>query len=103
MDWALFFSENYASDVKLIHRSDNFRAHNDSVQRALDYSKQGKIKMILNSQVSGISKNKNKITLDVQSKNNDLSKINCDNWLPLFGLTPKIGPIGDSRNSKKCN
>ena len=21
--------------------------------------------------------------------------INCDNWLPLFGLTPKIGPIGD--------
>ena len=95
LDWALFFSENYASDVKLIHRSDNFRAHNDSVQRALDYSKQGKIKMILNSQVSGISKNENKITLHVQSKNNDLSKINCDNWLPLFGLTPKIGPIGD--------
>jgi hypothetical protein len=28
--------------------------------------------MILNSQVSGISKNENKITLDVQSKNNDL-------------------------------
>ena len=95
LDWALFFAENYASDVKLIHRSDNFRAHNDSVQRALDLSKQGKIKMILNSQVSGISKNENKITLDVQSKNNDLSKINCDNWLPLFGLTPKIGPIGD--------
>ena len=95
MDWALFFAENYASDVKLIHRSDNFRAHNDSVQRALDFSKQGKIKMILNSQVSGISKNENKITLDVQSKDNDLSKINCDNWLPLFGLTPKIGPIGD--------
>jgi len=50
------------------------------VQRALDFSKQGKIKMILNSQVSGISKNENKITLDVQSKDNDLSKINCDGY-----------------------
>ena len=31
----------------------------------------------------------------MQSKDNKFSKINCDNWLPLFGLTPKIGPIGD--------
>ena len=33
--------------------------------------------------------------MNIQSKDNKLSKINCDNWLPLFGLTPKIGPIGD--------
>ena len=43
LDWALYFAENFASSVKLVHRSDNFRAHNDSVQKALDYSKKGKI------------------------------------------------------------
>ena len=57
LDWALFFAENFASSVKLIHRSDNFRAHNDSVQKkALDYSKKGKIEMILNAEVNNIDK-----------------------------------------------
>ena len=49
-----FFAEKFASSVKLIHRSDKFRAHNDSVQKALDYSIKGKIEMILNAEVKKI-------------------------------------------------
>ena len=95
LDWALYFAENFAASVKLIHRSENFRARNDSVQKALEYAKEGKIEMILNSQVSGISQNKNQIVLGVESKNNEKFNITCEHWLPLFGLTPKLGPMGD--------
>ena len=108
LDWALFFAENFASSVKLIHRSDNFRAHNDSVQKALDYSKKGKIEMILNSEVKNINEKDGLLVMDVESKNNSAKVIKCDHWLPLFGLSPKIGPIGSwgleiEKNAIKVN
>ena len=45
LDWALYFAENYAKSVTLIHRSEQFRAHNDSVQKALNFAEEGKIKI----------------------------------------------------------
>ena len=95
LDWALFFAENFAKTVKLVHRSDNFRAHNDSVQKALDFSKMGKIEMILNAEVKSLDENEGNLILTVESRNNSPKIIECNNWLPLFGLSPKIGPIGN--------
>lgn len=108
LDWALYFAENYAASVKLIHRSDNFRAHNDSVQKALNYAKEGKIEMILNSEVYSVDQKQDNIFLNIRSKNKETQKIKCDNWLPLFGLSPKIGPIGNwgleiEKNAIKVN
>mgnify|MGYP001177065394 FL=1 len=108
LDWALFFAEKLASSVKLIHRSDNFRAHNDSVQKALDFSKKGKIEMILNAEVKNIDEKNGLLVMGVESKNNTSKVIKCDNWLPLFGLSPKIGPIGSwgleiEKNAIKVN
>jgi thioredoxin reductase (NADPH) len=108
LDWALYFAENFASSVKLIHRSDNFRAHNDSVQKALDYSKKGKIEMILNAEVKNIDKKNGLLVMGVESKNNTTKVIKSDHWLPLFGLSPKIGPIGSwgleiEKNAIKVN
>jgi len=95
LDWALYFAENFASSVHLIHRSENFRAHNDSVQKAMNFAKLGKIKIILNSEVREIKEKKGALSLNVISKNKETQSIACDNWLPLFGLSPKIGPIGN--------
>ncbi|MAJ05675.1 MAG: ferredoxin--NADP(+) reductase [Crocinitomicaceae bacterium] len=95
LDWALYFAENFASSVHLIHRSENFRAHNDSVQKAMNFAKLGKIKIILNSEVQEIKEKKGALSLNVISKNKKTQSIACDNWLPLFGLSPKIGPIGN--------
>ena len=91
----MYFAENFASSVHLIHRSENFRAHNDSVQKAMNFAKQGKIKIILNSEVREIKEKKGALSLNVISKNKETQSITCDNWLPLFGLSPKIGPIGN--------
>ena len=105
----MYFAENDAKSVKLIHRSENFRAHNDSVQKALNYASSGKIKMLLNAEVKEIVGEKDLEKLIIKFKNgeDDLT-LNCDNWLPLFGLTPKLGPIANwgleiEKNAIKVN
>jgi thioredoxin reductase (NADPH) len=96
LDWALYFAENYANSVALVHRSEQFRAHNDSVQKALDFAEKGKIKMFLNAEVNNIEGDKSLTGLNIKFKNQKENiAIKCDTWLPLFGLTPKLGPIAD--------
>ena len=109
LDWALYFAEHNAKSVTLIHRSEKFRAHIDSVQKALDYAEKGKIKMFLNAEVCGLE-GKEKLSgvkLKMKNKEEHIS-LKCDSWLPLFGLTPKLGPIADwgleiEKNSIKVN
>ena len=96
LDWAIFLGENqYAADVTLIHRTENFRAHPDSVQKAMDLAAVGKIKMHLNSEVYNVSGNGKLNQVIVKQKNDKDFSIDTNHWLPLFGLTPKLGPIGN--------
>tara|TARA_Y100000589_G_scaffold230024_1_gene217444 strand:- start:1918 stop:2940 length:1023 start_codon:yes stop_codon:yes gene_type:complete len=110
LDWALYFAENYAKSVTLIHRSEQFRAHNDSVQKALNFAEEGKIKMYLNAEVCSLKGETKLSGLNIKfkkSKQEDIL-IPCDSWLPLFGLTPKLGPIANwgleiEKNAIKVN
>ncbi len=109
LDWALYFAENNAKSVTLVHRSEKFRAHIDSVQKALDYAEKGKIKMFLNAEVCSLD-GKNKLSgVKIKMKNKEKNiSLNCHSWLPLFGLTPKLGPIANwgleiEKNSIKVN
>tara|TARA_B100000287_G_scaffold151510_1_gene143294 strand:+ start:152 stop:1147 length:996 start_codon:yes stop_codon:yes gene_type:complete len=88
LDWAMFLAEKkYCKTLTLIHRSEKFRGHLDSVDRIINLSKENKINLILNSQVTNISSEK--ITI------NNKQKLNYDFWIPLFGLSPKLGPIAE--------
>ena len=96
LDWALYFANDYSKDVTLVHRSQQFRAHNDSVQKAMDMANEGKINLLLDSEVKTIEGNGSLKAVKIKSKSSsDLIEINCDYWLPLFGLTPKLGPIAN--------
>lgn len=95
LDWAVYFAEKEGSDVTLVHRSQNFRAHPDSVQKALDLAAIGKIKLHLDSEVYQVSGNGQLNSLRIKQKNNDDFDINTNHWLPLLGLTPKLGPIAN--------
>ena len=96
LDWALYFANDYSKDVTLVHRSQQFRAHNDSVQKAMDMANDGKINLLLDSEVKTIEGNGSLKAVKIKSKSSsDLIEINCDYWLPLFGLTPKLGPIAN--------
>ena len=109
LDWALYFANDFSKKVTLVHRSQQFRAHNDSVQKAMDMASDGKINLLLDSEVSAIEGNGSLESVKIKSKaTKELTKINCDYWLPLFGLTPKLGPIANwgleiEKNAIKVN
>jgi len=94
LDWAIFLADGVAKEVTLIHRSQSFRAHPDSAQKAMDMATEGKIKMLLDAEVKSLSGNGVLSEIHVKTKTDALT-INADNWLPLFGLTPKLGPIAN--------
>ncbi len=108
LDWANYMSDGHASDVTLIHRSQNFRAHPDSVQKAMDQAGSGKLNLLLDSEVTKLYGNGKLDSIGVKNIHGDELEIETEHWLPLFGLLPKLGPIGNwglemEKNAIKVN
>lgn len=95
LDWSIFLANGIASEVTLVHRSKSFRGHPDSVQKVLDLSSGGKIRLLTDSEITGISGAGilREVIAEVQPEGKHI--IETDHWLPLFGLSPKLGPIAD--------
>jgi thioredoxin reductase (NADPH) len=94
LDWTIFLSD-VASEVTLIHRRKGFRAAPDSVEKALELADAGRIQLMTDAQAIGLNGN-GKLT-DVVIKHKEKGEFNqpTDHFIPLFGLSPKLGPIGD--------
>lgn len=107
LDWALNLSE-IASELTLVHRSGEFRAAPDSVEKAFELAKSGKIRIITNSNISALHGESSLESVTISSKDGGSEIVNCDFFLPLFGLSPKLGPIADwglaiEKNAVKVN
>ena len=96
LDWSIFLS-NIASEVTLIHRRNEFRGALDSVDKVQELKDSGKINLITPAEVINIvGHQKVEAVVVAQSKNIDKEfEIDCDHFIPLFGLSPKLGPIGN--------
>ncbi|MFM9945656.1 MAG: NAD(P)/FAD-dependent oxidoreductase [Bacteroidia bacterium] len=93
LDWTIFLAE-VVSSLTLVHRRTTFRGHLDSVQKVMDMAASGKINLILNSEVTGLNGNGKLETLDITNFEDDsITSIPADNFIPLFGLSPKLGPL----------
>jgi len=95
LDWALFLKD-VASEVILIHRSTEFRGHLDSVQKVMDLSESGHMKLMLNSEITHLdgNGNLNKVGATIKGET-ELQWVDADCFLPLFGLSPKLGPVAN--------
>ena len=93
LDWAVYFAEK-DSFVHLVHRSDRFRAHKDSVAKAYELEKQGKIKLYTFAEVKQLQGEHQLEKVIIETKDATVS-IDTALWFPLFGLSPKLGPIAD--------
>ncbi len=93
LDWAIYFAEKNGF-VHLVHRSDRFRAHKDSVSKAHDLEKAGKLKMYTFAEVKGLEGSDALERVVIESKT-ESTNLDTKLWFPLFGLSPKLGPIGD--------
>jgi thioredoxin reductase (NADPH) len=93
LDWTIFLA-NVAKEVTLVHRSEAFRGAPDSVNKVLKLAEEGKIKLLLNSNLKEVNGDTNLKTVSViNTKTNEEQIIEADNLIPLFGLSPKLGPI----------
>lgn len=94
LDWSIMLS-SVAGRVTLVHRRTSFRGALDSVEKVMDLASHGKIDLITNAQVSGLSGGGRLETVDIEEDGKGVYRLDTDYFLPLFGLAPKLGPIGD--------
>ena len=94
LDWAIYLSD-VASEVTLIHRRTEFRGAADSAAKVEDLSKKDGFTLYTNTEVKGLKGNGSLRSIQLQPKDEDPVELEVDHWLPLFGLTPKLGPIAD--------
>ena len=98
LDWTIYFAENkIASEISLVHRRTSFRGHLDSVQKVMNLASEGRINLITDAEVVGINANNANRLASVVIKHANLGEIikDADHFMPLFGLTPSLGPIAD--------
>ena len=93
LDWTIFL-ENIAASVTLIHRRNEFRGALDSVEKVQQLKNKGRIQLLTPAEVIALEGND---FLDSVIVNHlgDSKSIKCDSFIPLFGLTPKLGPIAN--------
>lgn len=95
LDWTIHLAE-IAEKVTLVHRSEQFRGAPDSVSKVMELAEEGKIDLILNSNLTQVSGNGklNQVAI-ANTKTKETTTIETDYLIPLFGLSPKLGPIAD--------
>ena len=94
LDWTIYLAD-VARELTLIHRRTEFRGALDSVEKVQHLAESGKIKLITNAQVTGLSGNGHLDGLHILHDTEGEFHVPTDHFVPLFGLTPKLGPIGD--------
>lgn len=96
LDWSIYLvKNNIASELSLVHRRNSFRGHLDSVQQVMDLAAEGKINLITEAEVIGIQGEDNVESVTIKHKTQGEITKEADHFVPLFGLKPSLGPIGD--------
>ena len=95
LDWTIFLAEGVASEVTLVHRRKEFRGHLDSVQKVMDLAAAGRVKLMTDAEVIGVEGDGQLASVEIKTKADGSHTIETDHWVPLFGLSPKLGPIAD--------
>ncbi|NAW50287.1 FAD-dependent oxidoreductase [Elizabethkingia argentiflava] len=106
LDWTIFL-ENIAAEVTLIHRRNEFRGALDSVEKVQKLKQEGRIHLVTPAEVVGLLGNGEVSAIEIE-KEGKRSVIQTDYFVPLFGLTPKLGPLSDwgldiEKNAIKVN
>ena len=83
-----------AKEVTLVHRRNEFRGALDSLEKARELKKQKKINIITPAEITQLI-GKEKLERIVITKNKVDTNIDLDHFIPLFGLSPRLGPIAN--------
>jgi thioredoxin reductase (NADPH) len=107
LDWSIFLAD-VAKSVTLVHRRNEFRGHLDSVEKVQELKNLGKINLITPAEVTAIHGEGKVSGVEISKKDEAPITVKTDHFIPLFGLSPKLGPIADwgleiEKNAIKVN
>ena len=107
LDWSIFLSD-VAKEVTLIHRRTEFRGALDSVEKVQELKDKGLINLITPAEVTGLFGANHLEAIEVTKADEVPQRIETDAFIPLFGLSPKLGPIANwgleiEKNAIKVN
>ena len=94
LDWAIYLAE-VADELSLVHRSETFRGAPESAEKVFHLAKEGKIRLLLNANVTSLQGNGKLASVVVTDNDANETALEADDFTPLFGLTPKLGPLAD--------
>jgi thioredoxin reductase (NADPH) len=92
LDWTIFLAD-IAAELTLVHRNESFRGAPDSVEKVMELAKENKIRLLLKSNINAISGNGKLTGVSVTDHSKAVQTIETDYFIPLFGLSPKLGPL----------
>lgn len=95
LDWSVFLAD-VASEVHLVHRRNEFRGALDSVEKVQALKNKGKIKLNTPAEVIEVKGSDRLQSVVLENFQTGLKKeVEVDAFIPLFGLSPKLGPLAD--------
>src|SRR5688572_20095186 len=94
LDWTIHLA-SLAEHVTLVHRNESFRGAPDSAEKVHALAQAGKIDLLLNSNLQSVQGNGVLKSVLVLDKQKSIRELEADYLIPLFGLSPKLGPLAD--------
>ena len=94
LDWTVYLAE-LAQSITLVHRRKEFRGAPDTVDKVMDLVEKGRVELITEAEVTALNGNGvlKEVTIVHDRDGNIIREAN--NSIPLFGLSPKLGPIAE--------
>ena len=93
LDWAIELSNT--SKVVLVHRRDDFRGMQASIDKANQLKKEGKIEIYTKYQLDAVQGNEKFESINIKHDDETIKEIKTDYVLGFFGLIMQLGPIAE--------
>ena len=93
LDWAIELSNT--SKVVLVHRRDDFRGMQASIDKANQLKQEGKIEIYTKYQLDSVKGNEKVESINIKHDDKTIKEIKTDYVLGFFGLIMQLGPIAE--------
>ena len=93
LDWAIELSNT--SNVTLVHRRDDFRGMQASIDKVNQLKEEDKIKIYTKYQLDSVNGNDQIQNINIKHDDESIEEIKTDYVLGFFGLIMKLGPIAE--------
>ena len=93
LDWAVELSKN--SKINLVHRRDEFRGAEATVNKVHELVKSGKLNLYTKCQISKVNGSKKLESVEITNESKEVKSLTTDFVLGFFGLIMQLGPIAN--------